>query len=163
MSAPTRRSFLQGAALGASALALNAPALGAQMAGERPARPEGVGVLNPRSRVPVGLIIDDSTCLVNLNRFAMPQFSTAFGGTNKTYLRKLARVAGRDSRRVRPEVRRVVRRPGRQGKYSIVPYPACVGRLYRELPGWTDRELAASIDVVRSLITPSWDIHLLER
>ena len=30
-------------------------------------------VLNPRHRVPVGLIIDDSTCLVNLNRFAVPK------------------------------------------------------------------------------------------
>ncbi|MCA9049725.1 MAG: hypothetical protein KDA89_13410, partial [Planctomycetaceae bacterium] len=42
-------------------------------------------VLLPRNRVPVGLIIDDSTCLVNLNRFAMPQFAAAFGGKNKNY------------------------------------------------------------------------------
>jgi hypothetical protein len=32
-------------------------------------------VLNPRARVPVSIIIDDSTCLVNLNKFAIPQFT----------------------------------------------------------------------------------------
>ena len=63
----SRRAFLRlAASAGASAFA--------QVPGERPAKAEGVEVINPRGRVPVGLIIDDSTCLVNLNRFAMPQF-----------------------------------------------------------------------------------------
>ena len=35
--------------------------LNAQVPGERPGRIEGVQVLNPRARNPVGLIIDDST------------------------------------------------------------------------------------------------------
>ena len=48
---------------------------------------------------------------------------------------------------------------GVKGKYSIVPYPACVGRLDRELPGWTRRELADSIELVRTLMMPNWDIH----
>ena len=30
---------------------------------------------------------------------------------------------------------------GVKGKYSIVPYPACVGWVDREMPGWTKREL----------------------
>ena len=46
-----------------------------------------------------------------------------------------------------------------KGKYSIVPYPACVGRIDRELPGWTSRQLQASIDLVRTLMMPNWDIH----
>jgi hypothetical protein len=158
MQGPSRRRFLQ-TAVGVSAAALDGPALRAQIAGERPPRPDGVAVLNPRGRVPVGLIIDDSTCLVNLNRFAMPQFNTAFGGANKTYLR--------DWREWPVEIPDVFVRTfgewcaehGVKGKYSIVPYPACVGRLDRELPGWTDRELAASIDLVRSLMMPNWDIH----
>ncbi len=109
--------------------------------------------------MPVGLIIDDSTCLVNLNRFAMPQFNTAFGGANKAYLRNW-----RDWPVEIPDA--FVRKFGEwcaehgvKGKYSIVPYPACVGRLDRELPGWTDQELAASIDLVRTLMMPNWDIH----
>jgi hypothetical protein len=46
-----------------------------------------------------------------------------------------------------------------KGKYSIVPYPACVGRLDRMLPGWAPKELQDSIDLVRTLMTPNWDIH----
>jgi hypothetical protein len=41
----------------------------------------------------------------------------------------------------------------------VVPYAACVGRLDRILPGWTQRELAESIELVRSLMMPNWDIH----
>jgi hypothetical protein len=39
------------------------------------------------------------------------------------------------------------------------PYPACVERLDRFLPGWTQQELEDSIKLVRSLIEPNWDIH----
>jgi hypothetical protein len=46
-----------------------------------------------------------------------------------------------------------------KGKYSIVPQPACVGRLDRILPGWTQRELKDSLDLVRTLMVPNWDIH----
>jgi hypothetical protein len=46
-----------------------------------------------------------------------------------------------------------------RGKYSIVPYPACVGRLDRELPGWAPEEVEASIRLVRERMTPNWDIH----
>ena len=48
---------------------------------------------------------------------------------------------------------------GVKGKYRIVPYPACVGRLDRELPGWTRRELNDSLELVRTLMVPNWDIH----
>lgn len=129
------------------------------MAGERPARATGVTVLNPRGRVPVGLIIDDSTCLVNLNRFAMPQFNTAFGGTNKAYLRDWRQWPVDIPDGFVRKFGEWCAEHGVKGKYSIVPYPACVGRLDRELPGWTDRELAASLELVRSLMMPHWDIH----
>jgi len=77
----TRRRFVSAVAA-ASALACPGRA---QDPGERPARATGVTVLNPRERVPIGLIIDDSTCLVNLNRFAMPQFDEAHQGNNPAY------------------------------------------------------------------------------
>ncbi|MGV2337055.1 MAG UNVERIFIED_CONTAM: hypothetical protein LVR18_24190 [Planctomycetaceae bacterium] len=48
---------------------------------------------------------------------------------------------------------------GVKGKYSIVPYPACVGWLDRELPGWSRAALLDSLELVRSLIVPNWDIH----
>lgn len=116
-------------------------------------------ILNPRGRVPVGLIIDDSTCLVNLNRFAMPQFDVAFGGVNKTYHRNW-----RDWPLEIPDS--FVRKFGEwsasegvKGKYSIVPYPACVGRIDRGMPGWTQRELQSSLELVRTVMMPNWDIH----
>jgi hypothetical protein len=156
---PSRRRFLQQAALGAVAFGATTRAAGVQIAGDRPAQSADVRVLNPRGRVPVGLIIDDSTCLVNLNRFAMPQFDTAFGGTNKAY--------HRDWRSWPVEIPDAFVRKfgewcaghGVKGKYSVVPYPACVGRLDRGLPGWTARELQDSIALVRSLLMPNWDIH----
>ena len=48
---------------------------------------------------------------------------------------------------------------GIKGKYSLIPYPACVGWLDRELPGWSKQELKASLELVRSLMMPNWDIH----
>ena len=125
--------------------------------GERPAQDASVTVLNPRNRVPLSFIIDDSTCLVNLNRFSIPQFAAAYDYKNYTqdwrsmpveipddFVRKFGEWCGEH------EIK---------GKYSIVPYPACVGRIDRELPGWTSRELKASIDLVRNLMMPNWDIH----
>ena len=73
---PTRREFLARGLSGIAAggLALHSPSLFAQTRdlpppGDRPPPPpDDVKVLNPRvSRVPVSLIIDDSTCLANLS------------------------------------------------------------------------------------------------
>src|SRR5829696_8769428 len=88
MPTMTRRDFLgcMESAAAAGALGLTGGlAAGAvpQTPGDRPVQAVDVVVLNPATRVPVSLIIDDSTCLVNLNRFAMPQFDEAFGGTSK--------------------------------------------------------------------------------
>lgn len=152
-----RRDFLRHTALASAAL--TAVPGWAQLAGQRPPRNATVTVLNPRARVPVGLIIDDSTCLVNLNRFTMPQFDQAFAGANKTYHRNW-----REWPHEIPDA--FVRKFGEwcagagvKGKYSIVPYPACVGRIDRMLPGWTQRELSDSLELVRSVMMPNWDIH----
>ena len=149
----SRRSFLQLASATAASSAF------AQVPGERPGQATGVKVINPRDRVPVGLIIDDSTCLVNLNRFAMPQFDEAFRGESTAY-----RHPWREWPVEIPDA--FVRKFGEwcasqgvKGKYSIVPYPACVGRVDRELPGWTRREVEASLELVRTLMLPNWDIH----
>mgnify|MGYP007134107817 CR=1 FL=1 len=66
-------------------------------------------------------------------------------------------VAGAD-KRDRETPGRIVEQ-GVKGKYSIVPYPACVGWLDRELPGWSRTELRASLKLVRDFMTPDWDIH----
>jgi len=153
-----RRTFLRHTAIAAGATV--APRVLAQVTGERPpAAPGGVTVLNPRARVPVGLIIDDSTCLVNLNRFSVPQFAQARGPDSSYH-----RIPWRDWPVEIPDS--FVRKFGEwcaahgvKGKYSIVPFPALVGRLDRTLPGWTQPELERSIELVRTLMMPNWDIH----
>ncbi len=160
-----RRSFLAAGTATAmmASIARNAAGVNSlvnnQDAGERPFQDALVKVLNPRGRVPVSWIIDDSTCLVNLNRFAMPQFDAAFGGKNQSFHQpwKQWPVEIPDD-----FVRKFIDwcdEHGVKGKYSIVPFPACVGRLDRELPGWSRRELEASIALVRERVMKNWDIH----
>lgn len=156
-----RRAFLRRAAqtvAGASSL-VHVPELLAQLPGERPPRDAGVTVLNPRGRVPVALIIDDSTCLVNLNRFAMPQFDAAFVGANPSYQRNWREWPLEIPDAFVRKFGEWCAERGVKGKYSVVPFPACVGRVDRTLPGWTQRELADSLDLVRTLMLPNWDIH----
>ena len=158
----SRRRFLQNTALASAALSL--PSVSpAQDQGERPPpRPQDVTVLNPLNRVPVSLIIDDSTCLVNLNRFSIPQFAEAWQTQ-----RQLGAAYDRPWRDWPVEIPDAFVRKfgewsiehGVKGKYSVVPYPACVGRIDRELPGWTGAELRDSLKLVRDLMMPNWDIH----
>ena len=156
----TRRQFLgRSASIGAGLIAGSVLNSFAQTAGDRPPRAAGVTVLNPRHRVPVGLIIDDSTCLVNLNRFAMPQFDTAFAGGAQVYKRNWREWPEEIPDSFVRKFGEWCAGQGVKGKYSIVPYPACVGRLDRTLPGWTQKELSDSIKLVRELMVPNWDIH----
>ena len=117
-----------------------------------------VEVLLPRNRVPLSFVIDDSTCLVNMGHFCTPQFAEAL--PDRIEYKK----PWRDWPREIPD--QFVRRFGEwcadrgvRGKYSIVPYPACVGWLDRELPGWSRRQLRDSLKLVRELMVPNWDIH----
>lgn len=159
MQRSSRRHFLKLASAGAgAALCPNAFAAAAQISGERPRQDTGLVVLNPRQRVPLSFIIDDSTCLVNLAHFAMPRFSEAWPNRDDykkpwwtwpreipdSFVRKFGEWCA--ERNIR-------------GKYSIVPQPACVGWVDRELPGWSYRQLDASLNLVRDLMLPNWDIH----
>ena len=142
----SRRSFLEKISMLAAGAGLELAAKGAfgQSAGDRPAQAESVEVLNPRHRVPVSMIIDDSTCLVNLAYYGIPQFQHVFPDRYKQPWRSLPREI--------PDA--FVRKFGEwchehgvKGKYSIVPYPACVGWMDRELPGWTRHELEQSLEL----------------
>ncbi|MHB1037761.1 MAG: hypothetical protein ACYC35_25240 [Pirellulales bacterium] len=158
MSIYTRRQFVKTtvAAVAGASLGFRGRTLVAQDRGQRPARPSGVQVLNPQDRVPVSLIIDDSTCLVNMAHFGIPQFAEVFPDQYRQDWKKLPREI--------PDA--FVRKFGEwchehgvKGKYSLVPYPACVGWLDRRLPGWSKKELDDSLDLVRTLLAPDWDFH----
>ncbi|MFQ6034713.1 MAG: hypothetical protein ACE5NM_02560 [Sedimentisphaerales bacterium] len=156
--AMTRRDFLSATALAAAGakLAFDSVSILAQEKGQRPKQAGGVTVLNPQNRVPVSLIIDDSTCLVNLAHFGIPQFHEVFPERYKQDWRSLPREI--------PDA--FVHKFGQwcrehnvKGKYSIVPYPALVGWLDRDMPGWSKKELDESIKLVREFMMPDWDIH----
>ncbi len=143
------------ATAGAASVIRSKPAV-AQDKGQRPTQTAAVTILNPQNRVPLSFIIDDSTCLVNMAHFGIPHFATAWPDRYKQDWRSLPREIP-DS---------FVRKFGQwcnehkvKGKYSIVPYPACVGWMDRCLPGWTQQELNDSLKLVRELMLPDWDIH----
>jgi hypothetical protein len=157
----TRREALRlaGTGLAGAALGLAGPlkrSRGVQARVQRQKTVPGVSVVNPRCRVPVSLIIDDSTALANLAHFAIPQFAEVFPDQYKQDWRSLPREI--------PDafVRKFADWCGEhhvRGKYSMVPYPACVGWLDRDLPGWSRWALEASLEVVRRELVPAWDIH----
>ena len=153
----TRREFVKAAAIAAGgAVLLNSRRAAAQPKGERPAQSTDVEILNPQNRVPISLIIDDSTCLVNLAHFGIPQFAEVWPNNYKQDWRKLPREIPDSFVRKFGEW---CREHGVKGKYSIVPHPACVGRLDRGLPGWSRKQLDDSLKLVRELMMPDWDIH----
>jgi hypothetical protein len=157
----SRRDFLKAAAAaGVAAAGLDAaPASGAATEpGQRPLQDGGVRVLNPRARVPVSLIIDDSTCLVNMAHFCMPQFAEVWPGRGD-YQKPWQKMPREIPDAFVRKFGRWCSEHGVKGKYSVVPYPACVGWLDRDLPGWSHRALLDSLDLVRTLMLPSWDIH----
>jgi hypothetical protein len=115
-----------------------------------------VRVLNPYNRVPVSLIIDDSTCLVNMAHYGIPQFAEVFPGEYNQDWRSLPREIPDTFVR---EFGEWCHEHGVKGKYSVVPYPACTGWVNRFIPGWTKRELEDSLKLIREVILPDWDIH----
>ena len=123
-----------------------------------PPRPAGLKVLMPRDRVPLSFVIDDSTCLVNMGHFCTPQFASAWPDREvyKKPWQSWPREIPDDFVR---EFGNWCGEHGVKGKYSIVPNPACVGWLDRELPGWSRPQLQSSLKLVRDLMLSNWDIH----
>jgi len=118
----------------------------------------GIEVLFPRNRVPLSFIIDDSTCLVNMGHFCTPQFAAAWperGEYQKPWQQWPREIPDSFVR----EFGEWCALKGVRGKYSIVPNPACVGWLDRELPGWSRKQLQESLRLVQELMLPNWDIH----
>lgn len=147
-----RRRFVQ-----ATSLALAGKYFGTARAEQQPTV-GGLRILHPLGRIPLSFVIDDSTCLVNMGHFCMPQFAEAWPD------RAIYKQAWHAWPREIPDA--FVREFGEwcaqhdvKGKYSIVPYPACVGWLDRGLPGWSKQDLEASLQLVRELMVPNWDIH----
>lgn len=154
----SRRDFLRTTSAAFAGAAIGQIAVNSFAADKPIHQAAGVDVLYPQGRVPLSFIIDDSTCLVNMGHFCTPQFAAAFPERKvyqkpwKTWPREIPDSFVREFGEWCGE-------HGVKGKYSIVPNPACVGWLDRELPGWSHRELQQSLKLVRELMLPNWDIH----
>jgi hypothetical protein len=146
-----RRDFLKKSAVASAALFTG---LDRNLAAGR--QSSEVTIVNPLNRVPVSLIIDDSTALVNMAHFGIPQFHEVFPEQYPQDWRKLPREIPDNFVR---EFGEWCLDHGIKGKYSMVPYPACTGWLHRFIPGWTKKELEASLKLVREFMMPNWDIH----
>ncbi|NND05028.1 MAG: hypothetical protein HKN87_01495 [Saprospiraceae bacterium] len=144
-----RRSFVKKTSLSAAGL-LTSSAL------VKKGKKDAVEFLNPLNRVPVSFIIDDSTALVNLAYYGIPQFQEVFPDRYKQDWRSLPQEIP-DSFVLK--FLEWCDAHGVKGKYSMVPYPACTGWLNRFIPGWTKKELDDSIAIIRDLAQPNWDIH----
>ena len=163
----SRREFLRASAAATAAglamsfpggRALGIPPLPEIPTGPRPPQDKSVAVINPRGRVPLSFIIDDSTCLVNMGSYCMPQFAAAWP-QNPIYWKKWQKWPREIPDSFVREFGEWCADQGVRGKYSLVPYPACVGWLDRGLPGWSKHDLQESLKLVRELMVPRWDIH----
>lgn len=115
-----------------------------------------IEILNPTGRVPVSMIIDDSTALVNLAYYGIPQFAEVFP---EKYLQDWQKLPQEIPDSFVMEFMEWCHLNGVKGKYSMVPYPACTGWLHRFIPGWSKQDLKNSLDLVRNEVTKNWDIH----
>lgn len=149
----TRRDFLN-----ATTLAVLSTSSTVSAQEKLTASPLKVAVELPRGRVPLSFIIDDSTCLVNMGKYCMPQFAATYP-ERKDYQRPWRDWPDEIPDSFVREFGEWCAEHGVKGKYSIVPYPACVGWLDRTLPGWSQQDLQSSLKLVRELMVPNWDIH----
>jgi hypothetical protein len=104
-------------------------------------------------RVPLSLIIDDSTALVNLNYFFIRDRNRHTGenrrwedvpiATPEFFTREWAEWCGEH---------------GVRGKFSVVPCPAGLGRIDQDLPLFGQAQLESWLRMCRDTIVPSFDI-----
>ncbi len=104
-------------------------------------------------RVPLSLIVDDSTALLNLNYFFLRDRNAHTGEQRRwddlpvvipeRFTREWAEWCGEN---------------GVRGKFSVVPCPAAVGRIDRGLPLFGAAQLASWLRMCRECIVPFFDI-----
>ncbi len=117
-----------------------------------------VVVLWPRDRVVASFVIDDSTCLVNMGHFCMPQFAEAWPKRSE-YQKPWWEWPREIPDSFVEQFLDFCEEFDVRGKYSVVPYPALVGWLDRELPGWPRSALRRSLQLVRDRVLERFDIH----
>ncbi|MBD3183085.1 hypothetical protein GF312_12390 [Candidatus Poribacteria bacterium] len=104
-------------------------------------------------RIPLSIIFDDSTVLVNLNYFWMRDRNPLDGqGRHWEYVP----VVHPES--FTREFAEWCLENGVKGKFSIVPCPAALGRIDHGLPMFSKQQQDSWLDMCREFIVPSFDI-----
>ena len=104
-------------------------------------------------RVPLSLIIDDSTVLVNLNYFFMRDRNIADGGD-----RRWQDVPVAHPEAFTREWGEWCLENGVKGKFSVVPCPAALGRIDQGLPMFSRAQQKSWLNMCREIIAPAFDI-----
>lgn len=125
-----------------------------------------VAVENPLLRTPLSLIIDDSCPVINKAYYWIQQRhdwrlrcrpDTPPSGWETQY-DKLASMPRAVPADFAAEWGEWCGEQGIRGKFSMVPFPAGVGRIDRRFDGFPERELAEWLRVTKEIIHPNFDI-----
>jgi hypothetical protein len=158
-NALTRRRFLATAT--AAGVGLMLP--GSHTAGEKPAR---LAVCNPLLRTPLSLIIDDSCPVINLGYYWIKQRhdwrlryspNSPPSGWEKHY-DKLSLMPKTIPASFAQQWGQWCGEQGIKGKFSMVPFPAGLGRIDQGFPGFPPRELKQWLRVTKEVIWKNFDI-----
>ena len=104
-------------------------------------------------RVPLSIIFDDSTLLVNLNYFWMRDRNPIDGEG-----RRWEDVPVVHPESFTREFAEFCLETGVKGKYSVVPCPAALGRIDEGLPLFSKAQQQSWLKMCRELIMPNYDI-----
>ena len=126
----------------------------------------GVSVCNPLLRTPLSLIVDDSCPVVNLTYHWIRQ-RHAWKARHQPGVapdrwegdpRKVASVVPTIPAEFARRWAEWCGAEGIRGKFSLVPFPAGVGRIDEGFPDGPPGELEAWLDVVRNVLHPNFDL-----
>ena len=105
-------------------------------------------VLYPKNKIPVSLIIDDPTPIINPLYYHWHQVDSSkpeyYKETKEIPIDFIERVANVLS--------------NAKGKFSIIPYPAGLGPIDHGLKGYSKKEVKKWLSVVKEKIAPNFDI-----
>ena len=168
-AAVSRRSFLYSlgsAGLTTTLAARPADTSGAGKVATNATAPLNAKVCNPLRRTPLSLIIDDSCPVINKAYYWIQQMhewrlrhrpdSKPSGW--EVHYDKLDRMPNTIPAAHAARWGEWCAEQGIRGKFSLVPFPAGVGRIDHGFPGFPERELADGLRVAKEIIRPNFDL-----
>ncbi len=167
----SRRRFLARSSLVGFGLAPGAAGLacGAKLQGEsspRPGVPLKATTCNPLLRTPLSLIIDDSCPVINKayywikqrHEWRMRHRPDSRPSGWEIHYDKLDRMPNTIPAAFAAQWGEWCGAEGIRGKFSMVPFPAGMGRIDRAFPGFPEQELRDWLRVTKEIIQPNFDI-----